>query len=104
MQNIDEFQKSCAKAVIEIDAKYNIKRDLQFSFTQLMEEIGELAKEINMPRLRNKGIDFDNLEGEFADVIIQLSILAEMTSVNLSRAVETKLKVLAQKHDLKNNY
>lgn len=35
-----------------------------------MEEIRKLAKDINYPKLRNKEIDKDDLEGEFADVIL----------------------------------
>lgn len=52
-----EFQKKCAKTVKDIDAKYNINRDAHFSFVQFSEEIGELAKKINKPKLRNKEID-----------------------------------------------
>ena len=54
MPNISEFQEKCAKIVEDIDAKYGINRDAHFSFAQLMEEVGELAKEINKPKLRNK--------------------------------------------------
>jgi len=82
-----EFQKKCAEIVKNIDTKYNINRDPHFSFVQLMEEVGELAKEINKPKLRNKEIDKENLEGEFADVILQLSILAEIFDVDLEKKI-----------------
>jgi NTP pyrophosphatase (non-canonical NTP hydrolase) len=95
-----EFQQKCAKIVSDIDNRYNIKRDLHFSFTQLMEEIGELAKDINLPKLRNKEIDKENLKGEFADVILQLSILAKMLDVDFEEAVKSKIKILKERHHL----
>lgn len=95
----NEFQQMCSKTVNDIDAKYNITRDPHFCFTQLMEEIGELAKEINKPKLRNKEIDRENLNGEFADVMLQLLTFAEMLNVNIKEAVESKIKILKERHN-----
>jgi len=100
MSNINEFQKMCAKFVNDIDNKYNIKRDPHFCFTQLMEEIGELAKEINKPRLRSQEIDQKNLKGEFADVFLQLSALAGLLDVNLEEAVKEKIEEIKKRHNL----
>ena len=97
---IKKFQEKCAGIVNDIDNKYAVKRNSQFSFTQLMEEIGELAREINSPKLRNKEIDKENLKGEFADVVLQLSILAKMFDINFEEAVESKIKILKERHDL----
>ncbi len=93
-----EFQKKCAKFVKEIDKKYNIKRDFYLSFTQLIEEVGELAKDINSLKLRNKKLDKDNLEGEFADVVLQLAALADLYNVDFERVVEEKIKILKERH------
>lgn len=98
--NIKEFQKKCAKIVSDIDSRYNIKRDPHFSFTQLMEEIGELAKEINLPKLRNRKIDKANLKAEFADVILQLSILCKLFDIDFEEAVESKIRTLKERHKL----
>jgi NTP pyrophosphatase (non-canonical NTP hydrolase) len=100
MLTTNEFQKMCAKVVGDIDAKYNITRDPHFSFTQFIEEVGELAKEINKPKLRNKEIDRDNLNGEFADVVLQLCALANLININLEEAVESKIKILKERHNL----
>ncbi len=98
---IKNFQKKCAKAVKDLDIKYNINRDSHFSFVQFMEEVGELAKEINKPKLRNKEIDKGNLMGEFADVVLQLCALADMLDVDIAEAVEYKIKILEDRHGLK---
>ena len=95
---VKEFQDLCAKAVKSIDAKYGVSRNPHFSFVQFMEEAGELAKEINKPKLRNKEIDRENLEGEFADVFLQFCILADMFDVDLEKAVESKIKILEERH------
>ena len=89
-----EFQKKCFDIVDKIDKKYGIDRNPQLSFTQLVEEIGELAKDINLPVLRNKEPDKENLAGEFADVFMQLATLAEMHGVDLEDAVEKKIRNL----------
>lgn len=96
-----EFQKLCSRIVKDIDNKYGIERDPHFSFTQLMEEIGELARAINLPKLRNKELDQENLNEEFADVLLQLSILANMHKVDLEDAVKTKIIQLKKRHDIK---
>lgn len=95
-----DFQKKCVEIVKKIDKKYGIKRDSYLSFMQLMEEVGELAKDINYPKLRNKEIDKDNLEGEFADIILQLAILADMFDVDFEKAVESKYEILKNRHNL----
>lgn len=98
---VKKFQEICAQIVSKIDEKYGIKRDPHFSFTQLMEEIGELAKDINLPRLRGRKRDKKNLEGEFADVILQLSILAKMLNIDLEKSVKDKIKILEKRHKIR---
>ncbi|MBU1071343.1 nucleotide pyrophosphohydrolase [Patescibacteria group bacterium] len=93
-----EFQKQGASLVKAIDRKYGIQRDPHFSFTQLMEEIGELARAINTPKLRNKELDLENLNEEFADVLLQLAVLADIHGVNLEEALSAKMAVLKEKH------
>lgn len=87
----------CAEAVTKIDAKHGIERDSQLAISQMIEEIGELAKEVNLKKLRHKEPDQNNLAGEFADVFLQLAKLAEMHNVDLGEAVEGKIKELKQR-------
>lgn len=92
-----DFQKKCADTVDAIDKKFDINRDAQLSFTQFIEEVGELAKDINLKRLRNKELDKENLEGEFADVFMQLAMLAQMHEVDLEGAIEKKIAKLKER-------
>lgn len=93
-----KFQQKCVELVNELDKKFNIKRDPHLSFVQLIEEVGELAKDINLPRLRNKEADRKNLEGEFADVIMQLAILARMYKIDFEDVVEDKINNLRERY------
>jgi NTP pyrophosphatase (non-canonical NTP hydrolase) len=92
-----ELQKLCVDIVKNIDKNHDLDRDTYLTFTQLVEEIGEIGREINKPKLRNKDIDYDNLKGEFADVILQLSALADLLDVDLEEAVKFKIEELKKR-------
>lgn len=70
------------------------------TFIQLMEEAGELAKEINKPKLRNSEMDRENLKGEFADVFLQFLTLADLLGIDLDEAVDGKIEILKKRHNL----
>lgn len=86
-----DVQKMAVGLVDELDVKFKVERDAQLNFTQLIEEVGELAKDINLPKLRHKEPDRTNLEGEFADVFFLLAKAAEMNNVDLEEAVKNKI-------------
>jgi NTP pyrophosphatase (non-canonical NTP hydrolase) len=95
-----DLQRKAVDVVDVLDRKFSVDRDLQLNFTQLMEEIGELAKDVNLKRLRKREPDKENLEGEFADVFLQLAKLADMLGVDLEEAVERKTGVLRKRHGI----
>ena len=95
-----ELQKKAVEIVDAIDRKFSVSRDAQLNFTQLAEEIGELAKDINKPRLRHTEPDRNNLEGEFADVFLLLSKQAEMAGVDIEKAVVRKIDIIKKRHGL----
>jgi NTP pyrophosphatase (non-canonical NTP hydrolase) len=58
------------------------------TFLWFMEEVGELAEALgNVARDRP---DRENLEEEFADVMAWLATLANITGIDLTRAIERK--------------
>lgn len=95
-----EIQKRAVEIVDILDKRFNVERDAQLNFTQMIEEIGELAKDINLQRLRHRSPDRENLEGEFADVFIQLSKLAGMMGIDLEQVVLNKIELLKKKHNI----
>lgn len=97
---VKEFQKICVKLVDDLDVKYNVKRDPQLNMVQLMEEIGELSKDVNLKRLRNREPDIRNLKGEIADVVLLLSKMADMYDIDLGEAVKNKIGELKKRNKL----
>jgi NTP pyrophosphatase (non-canonical NTP hydrolase) len=97
---VSDFQRLCSSIVKKIDDKYSIDRSPEFGVSQLVEELGEMAKEVNMEKLRGKGADQSDLDDEFADVVLQLLTLAEMFNVDIEKSVEKKVETLKKRHDL----
>lgn len=95
-----EFQKKCSAIVKKIDNKYSVERNEQFTMSQLIEELGELAKEVNREKLRGKKAEKSDLEDEFADVVLQLFTLAESFDIDIEKSVKTKIETLKQRHQL----
>jgi NTP pyrophosphatase (non-canonical NTP hydrolase) len=98
---MNKIQIKSQNIVKKIDKKYNVKRNAYFSFSQLAEELGELARAINLPKLRNQKLDRKNLKEEFADVLILLCALAGLYKIDLEKAVEEKTKELKTRHNIK---
>jgi NTP pyrophosphatase (non-canonical NTP hydrolase) len=98
--DVKEFQKLSSDIVRKIDKKYNIDRDAQLNLSQLLEEIGELARIAKLKKLRNQNPEKKELEDEFADVLLQLTILADYYDINLEKAVLDKIEILKKRHNL----
>ena len=97
---VKEFQKKSAEIVFLLDKKFSVKRTEQLALSQLIEELGELAKEVNRPALRNQPHNKEALEDEFADTALQLIALAEKLNIDVEKSVEKKIKKLIEKHQL----
>lgn len=100
---INKLQELSAKIVDRIDKKYKVKRDVQLTVSQLVEELGELVEQVNFKRLRNKEPAKKDLESEFADVFLQLAKLADSFEVDLEKAILAKIKTLKNRHNLNQN-
>jgi len=92
-----EFQKLCSLIARKIDKDKSIVRDGQFCISQLVEELGELAKEVNREKLRGIKPKKAELEDEFADVVFLLFDLVEYCDVDIEKAVLTKIETLKKR-------
>ena len=54
IMDVKEFQRLAVETVDKIDEKAGLNRDAQLGVSQLIEELGELAKEANREKLRNQ--------------------------------------------------
>ena len=95
-----ELQRQCVELTAQIDKKLNITRDPYLAFTQLIEEVGELAVDINLPKLRNKETDMVSLKSNFADIFLLLSALADLYDIDIETAMTEKIKIIKGRHGL----
>ena len=98
--HIREYQKLATAIMDKIDKKFSLNRDAQLNLSQLVEELGELAKVVNLEKLRNKKPEKKDLEEEFADVFLQFAKLADLFDVDLEKAVLDRIEVLKKRYNL----
>ena len=90
---LGDLQTDIAALIIERGWE---KENVEDVFLLLVEEIGELAKEVrkhtgkHVDRTRVKQVTHEELEGEFADVLNYLLDLANHMNVDLERAYRNK--------------
>lgn len=94
---VKEFQQYCANTIKKIDQKYKINRNEQLAMSQLIEELGELAKEINLKKLRHKEPIKEDIEGEVADVVLQLIALISLYDIDLEESINKKITFLKER-------
>ena len=100
VMDVKDFQKISSDIVRKVDDKCSVSRDAQLNLSQLLEELGELARLANLEKLRNRKPRIKDLEDEFADVFLQLAALAEIFDVDLEKAVLEKIETLRKRHGL----
>lgn len=98
---INEIQTKACQLVEEYNKKNNIKHNKDTVFHHLIEEIGELAKELYHEK-NNWRAEFnkERFENELIDVLMQLLILAKDYEVNIEEAFNKKLTNLKERFEL----
>jgi len=81
---IREFQDFIRNRYFETDSARGISK----TFLWLSEEFGELAHALG--KFERGDADLENLSEEFADVLAWMATLANITSIDLTEAVQRK--------------
>ena len=90
-----------ANEIIElVDKKLNVNHDADKTVLHLIEELGEIARQINNKNIRNKEQDNDNLSEEIADVLMLTMRLANIYNIDIERGIIEKIEKLKQRHNL----
>jgi NTP pyrophosphatase (non-canonical NTP hydrolase) len=97
---IRDLEKEIIRIVDKIDEKFSVKHNKEITLLHLIEEIGEIAREINKPKMRNKETDSKNLKDEIGDVLILLTKLADNYNVSIEDAIKDKINKLKTRHNL----
>ena len=95
------MQKISSDIVNEIDKQRKGKHDIDTTIIHIMEEIGEIAREIYSEKIGRAELDIKNLRGEFADVYMLLAHLANHLSIDLENSIKEKIEELKKRFDLK---
>ena len=98
---INQAQKDSYKIIEEYNEKNNLKHNKATVFPHLIEEVGELSRELNHG-INNWREDFDKekLGEEMADVLCQIFNLATDYNINLEKAFKNKIKKLRKRFEL----
>ena len=96
--NLQEFQKKATAIVKKLDEKHRITHESNMTLLHLVEEFGEIARELYNEKSGREKIDKDNLGQEIADVIILLAQLADCYNLDLEEILEKKLKILEERY------
>ena len=97
--NFQEFQEKATAIVNKLDAKQGIKHDTMLTLMHLVEEFGEIARELYNEKSGRGKINKENLALEIADVMILLTQLANCYTIDLEKALKKKLQILEGRYN-----
>jgi len=90
-KKIHDFQK-------ERFSKYGSEATSELMFTHLIEEVGEIARQLFSKGSGMRNYNEGNLKEEIAQAILDLLVLAELHDIDLEKEIERKLT------DMKNRW
>ena len=97
---INQMQKEADSIISLIDKKLQTSHNAEVTFTHLIEEFGELAKQHNNKVIRKVKQDMSNIEEEIADISRLLMRLANIYGVDIEKAMLNKIQGLKKRHNI----
>lgn len=97
---MNEMQKKSVEIIDIIDKKMKGVHDNDTTTIHLMEELGEISRQIYNQKIGRDKLDKTNLAEEIADVTMLLNKLAELNGIDVENAVDNKINVLKKRHNL----
>jgi NTP pyrophosphatase (non-canonical NTP hydrolase) len=99
---IKEAQKQSFEILEKINNKNNVEHNPDSMFISLVEEVGEVARELSKKQKNTKRGDFNKKElaDELADIISRTLIIAEDNNINMDEAFTEKLKKIKERFNL----
>ena len=97
---VKELQSKINETIELIDEKTGVEHNVNNTFLHLIEELGEVANQINKPNIRNEKIRKEDLSDELGDVLLLITRIAHLHDISIEEAVEGKIKKLKEIHNL----
>ncbi len=95
--DLKTFQKEVEELFNKISNKRNRKHEEEEVFIHLIEEIGEIARQLTNKKIRKEKFNHKNLEEEISDAIVFLTYLASLYEINLSDSLRKDIEKLKKK-------
>ena len=92
--DIKTFQKEVEDLFNKISGKRGEKHTEGEIFIHLIEEIGEIARQLTNKKLRKEKFDPKNLEEEISDSILFLTYLASLYKIDLEKSLKKDIEKL----------
>jgi len=96
------MQKMFLKITEDYDKKHQLEHHKETVFHHLVEEVGELGREISKETndWRGEGFDRGKLEEELIDVLEQVFVLADDYDIDLEEVAKKKVEKLRKRFEL----
>ena len=97
---VKELQSKINNTIELIDKQIGVEHDVNSTFLHLIEELGEVANQLNKPNIRKEKIEKENLADEIADVLLLTTRIAHLHDVDIEKAILNKIEKLRKRHNL----
>ena len=97
---MNEMQNKSNEIIDRIDKKMKGIHDSETTIIHLMEELGEISRQIYNQKIGRDKLDRENLAEEIADVSMLLNKLATLHEIDVEKAINDKIKVLKERHNI----
>ncbi len=96
--DIKQFQKEILEVFSQMDEMPNRRKHTkQSALIHLMEEIGEIARQVTSEFHRPEKFDKENLGTEFADTLMFIVVLAQLYDIDLSKEMQESISRVKRK-------
>ena len=89
-----EIQELSSEITNMLDAKRHAKHDVESSVIHLVEEVGEIAREVINKKFDRAPTDVKKFEAEIADAFIMLAHIANLLGIDIESSVKNKAEEL----------
>ncbi len=95
--DLKEFQRRAVEIIDKIDNKIDFSHDINSAFIHLVEEFGEVARQLFNEKSGRKVLDKENLGEELTDCMLFISKIASLYNIDLEESFKLKVEKLKKK-------
>jgi NTP pyrophosphatase (non-canonical NTP hydrolase) len=97
---MNKDQEKINSIIEEIDKIRTGRHDSDTTIIHIMEELGEVSRQLYNKKIGRADLDLKNLEEEIADCIMLLNRLASVYNIDVEVAINKKIEALKAKYNL----